>query len=558
MMKMKVADYLVQRLIEYNVTDTFGIPGGVLLDFLYAMEKRTEIDAHLCYHEQAAGFAACGYAQVNHSLGVAYATRGPGFTNLITSIADAYSDSLPVLFITSHANSIAGNGQRFVHEQELDSVAMVKNITKYAKAVDNLSDVQKEIELAINCALSGRKGPVMLDIASSLWQKEINLDYEGCNATKEINLDKAYVIEIFKIINSAYRPILLVGDGVRQSRTKELLELLTAKLSIPIVSSRGGQDVCAGNRYYYGYIGSHGCRYSNMIFAKSDFVLVIGNRMGFPRQSESYQKTLKDKIIYRIDIDDAELKISVNNCTNICVDIKDFVQEACGIEYAVKGFEDWIQVCDVVKESLKRYDVNTTTSELESVINVLPKEVVCVCDVGNNEFWFSRAYENSNKENRVLYSKSYGALGCAIGKAIGAYYRTRKPVLCVVGDQGLQMNVQELQTVAQNNLPITILIVNNRASAMIQDHELQKFDFPLHVTNETGYVSLKLENIARAYGIEYKLLKNDFVKMKESPLLCELLVEEQQNLVPNLPRGKKMHEMSPFIDAMEFDMLEML
>ena len=156
---MTVAEFIVNKIVEYGVTDVFGIPGGVVLDFLYTIDGRDGINAHLSYNEQAAAYEACGYAQCNHSLGVAYATRGPGVTNLITGIADAYSDSIPVVFITAHADKVVENLTRFDKDQELNIVDMVKNITKYAVAIDDIETVQFEIDQALKLAMEGRKGP---------------------------------------------------------------------------------------------------------------------------------------------------------------------------------------------------------------------------------------------------------------------------------------------------------------------------------------------------------------------------------------------------------------
>ena len=168
---MTVAEYLVNEIIKYDVTDIFGIPGGVILDFLYAAEKR--LSAHLSYHEQAAGFEALGYAQVNYKLGVAYVTRGPGFTNIITAIADAYSDSVPILIITAHEAKITNRRLRFEYEQEIDVSLIVDSICKKVTVIDELEQAIETIPNLLMVAMDGRKGPVILDMCAILWNKEI-------------------------------------------------------------------------------------------------------------------------------------------------------------------------------------------------------------------------------------------------------------------------------------------------------------------------------------------------------------------------------------------------
>lgn len=170
---MNVAEYLVKKLKNNGVNHAFGIPGGVIIDFLYALDKEDGIYPHLSYHEQCSAFEANGYSQAEHGLACAYATRGPGFTNLVTGIADAYADSLPVVFITAHAGNASQNKQRFEQEQEMNTVDIVKNITKYAAVVENEYEAEKIINKAFQAALSGRKGPVLLDFCSSIWKKKL-------------------------------------------------------------------------------------------------------------------------------------------------------------------------------------------------------------------------------------------------------------------------------------------------------------------------------------------------------------------------------------------------
>ena len=234
---MTVAEFIVNKIVEYGVTDVFGIPGGVVLDFLYTIDGRDGINAHLSYNEQAAAYEACGYAQCNHSLGVAYATRGPGVTNLITGIADAYSDSIPVVFITAHADKVVENLTRFDKDQELNIVDMVKNITKYAVAIDDIETVQFEIDQALKLAMEGRKGPVLLDISSKLWNKEL-VDHNFSESNKKIieleNNDKI-ILEIANEIKAANRPLMLIGDGIQQTGTQRYIKEFSEKTNMPIV-----------------------------------------------------------------------------------------------------------------------------------------------------------------------------------------------------------------------------------------------------------------------------------------------------------------------------------
>lgn len=553
---MTVSEYLVDFLISKGVTDIFGMPGGVVLDFLYALDGRKEINAHLSYHEQGAAFAACGYAQYHHSLGVAYATRGPGFTNLITGIADAYSDSIPVMLITAHSRTVVKKSMRFEQDQELDAVSMISNITKYATVIEEVESVCIEINRAYNAAMSGRKGPVLLDFSTDLWNRELGDDFEKYVEEQNVGVYNSDVKSIIEIIETSLRPILLLGDGVRQAGTIDEVVKLSKKLNVPVVSSRCAQDVGAGCDNYYGYIGSHGIRYSNFIFAKADMVLALGNRMSFPVNSKSFQKVLVNKKIIRIDIDKDEFKREIPNSVTFEGDLRQLLPQLNAVDYKQKDISDWLNICTYLKSKLLEFDTNEAVEMVKSVLSVSNSKKVIVSDVGNNEFWTSRGYELAGAKNRILYSKSFGALGCSLGKAIGAYYASKLPIVCIVGDQGLQLNVQELQLISQEELPIVIILLNNNSSGMIRDRENQKYHGHfVHTTKTTGYGTPNFELVAKSYGIVYYRISNESEQKIEQvlrrvtkPVLIEIVLNEELTLTPNLPKGNPMQVLTPELE----------
>lgn len=533
---MKVVEYLIYKLHEFGVRDVFGVPGGVILDFLYEIENYERIESHLSYNEQAASLEACGYAQVEHGLGVAYATKGPGVTNLITGIAEAYSDSLPVLFVTAHDGKKKFSCLRFENEQDLDTVKMVAAITKYAAYVDDVYEAMKQIDIAINTALTGRKGPVFLDFSADIWQLEI---IEGGCDGEEKKTDFLYNYDkVLQDIALAERPIILVGDGIRQANAVDELSYFCNNTKIPIISSRGSQDVISDNSRYFGYIGSHGIRYANCIFAMADYVLVLGNRMAFPLHSITYKSAIANKKIVRVDIDDTELG-RTDFCEPVKTDIKLFLAKLNSFNRLVNK-TTWIEQCNGLRSILSFVDNNGVSSELQAIFRSLEGDYTIVCDIGNNEFWASYAYENSEINNRILYSKSFGTLGCGLPKAIGVYYRTKQPVVCVVGDQGFQFNLQELQVIRKFNLPIAIIVVNNAASGMIRDRQVRKYGKVFHTTEESGYFALDLRKVAELYDIQYaKSVSSKW------PIIYELNQLEDEGLSPYIPMGNVMYDMLP-------------
>lgn len=546
---MKVCDYVVDYLARKGVTDVYGIPGGVVLDLLYAFKRDCRITPHLSFHEQGAAFEACGYSQVEHKLGVAYATRGPGFTNLITGIADAYADSIPVLFLTAHSGTSVGHEQRFEKDQEMDTVSMVKHITKYAKAIDNVEEVKEALDIAVYTALNGRKGPVLLDFSAALWNKENQGVY--VETKKPASICDASVCEIKEALEKAQRPIFLVGDGVRQAGAVKQFEALCAKINIPVLSSRCGQDVGAVAKHYYGYVGSHGVRYGNFIFAKADLVIALGNRLSFPVNSKSFSKALENKKIFRVELDDREIKREIKNTYSVLCEISDFLRALDSAVIKKRDFSDWICVCDKLKSELMSEDLNEAIQRITKIFRNISETTTICCDVGNNEFWVSRAYVEAKIKNRILYSKSFGSLGCGIPKAIGAAHATGNSVLCIIGDQGFQLNMQELQMIVQEKIPVRIVIVNNRSSGMIRSKQKSKYDGDfIHTTNDSGYSLPDIEAIAKAYGIEYTESADVY------PSIAEIIIDEDIDLFPNLPAGNECQDMFPLIDRQKYEILQ--
>lgn len=556
---MQVAEYIVDELIKYGVTDTFGIPGGVILRFLAAMERRKpELIPHLNYHEQMAGFSACGYAQASGKLGVAYATRGPGITNMITSMAEAYQESLPVLFITAHGNR-SNHGMRFENNQELDIINMVSGITKFASNVETVEDVEYLFHKTCDLALEGRKGPVLLDFSSSLWNKEIN-----CSDTKheeeEIN---DFSIEALKAISEEIKcskqPVILIGDGIRHAIEKHQLYELAEKIRIPVLSSRGAQDLLSGSPYYFGYLGSHGTRYSNFILSKADLIIAIGNRLAFPVDSASFAPIVKKARMIRLDIDENEFERKIQGAETYKVNSQTFLNKLLEIDFSIDVNTDWIDICNRLREELNELDCTEPVLKLASLISKEESETAFVCDVGNNEFWFARAFEKIKNRGTVLYSKSYGTLGAALGRAIGVYYAIRKPVICILGDQGFQYNLQEIQYIVQWRLPIKVVVLNNSISGMITDHEKKMLgDNLIHVNSDTGYLVPDFQKIISGYGLKYTKDELEVVSCKDGSIFYEIVIDPVTGLSPNLPKGNACQDMEPLIERDKYDYLNQL
>jgi len=564
---MNVADYLVDVLIEKNVTDVFGIPGGVVLEFLYAMRRRnSEISAHLSFHEQCSVFSAFGYARATKGLGVAYATKGPGITNMVTGVADAYCDSIPVIIITGHSDIAPINGMRVAADQEIDTIGMFSGITKYCKRVDNVKDVRYEIERACFEAMNGRKGPVLLDIHSKVLSKQIEVSklrrFE-VKKQKKISLSIAKKTIVTEILNSK-RPLFLIGDGLRGSPAISQLGQIAEQNNIPILSTRFSQDLLPKSTKHFGYIGSKGLRYSNFILSKSDLIITLGNRMSFPVNSESWEIVFNKTRILRVDIDKAELTRKIPGSTSFAIDFNQLLSELEGVNMPYDNDDTWLKTCSIIKEELLMEDCGYPITAISEVLKSIPADQTIVSDVGNHEYWLCRAYAYAGCSNSAIYSKSFGAMASSIGKAIGVYYGTGKPVTCFVGDQGLQMNIQELQYVASHQLPITIVLLNNYSSGMIRSREKQRYgeDF-IHTTLESGYSVPDFCIIAEGYGIKSHTVDQfNFIKicsiLSKPPYtrMLEIRVDPSIQMIPDTPQGNPFQKMSPELDDNKFMLLD--
>lgn len=556
---MKVADWIVDYLIRQGCTDSFGIPGAVILDLLYAMDRRKpEFVPHLVYHEQGGAFAASGYAQASGKMGVAYGTRGPGFTNMVTGIADSYYDSLPVLFLTAHTASQLNPQMRILNNQEMDTVAVVKNITKYAARIDSLDELMKEVERACGEAISGRKGPVFLDILSSLFNQEINSQDNNINSLEKsvvkTSKDDLEIVanHIKECISKSQRPIFLIGNGIRDKNLIDNMRKLVEKTQIPVLSSRTAQDAFSFSPMYYGHIGSHATRYSNFILSKADLIISLGNRMAFPINSKSFRPIVEKTHILRIDIDDTEFQREIPGSENFRIDLHDLLPYLTGQQIGYNGHKEWLQVCDKLRKFLNIYDKNEIVDGIMNIMKRMDSQLCFVCDVGNNGFWVTNAYAYTGKSNKILYSGSFGTLGSAIPKSIGAYYATKHPVICFTGDQGLQMNSQELEFIGKEKLPISIVVLNNFSSGMIKEREDRRFNSKyVHTTITSGYSIPKLKKLAEAYQIEYLNYNNDKIAAAiqvTEPCIIEFNFSETVDLFPYLPIGDACQDLYPNIN----------
>lgn len=564
---MTVAEYIAAFLREKGVTDVFGIPGGAVLDLVYAFDRTEGLSVHLSYHEQCAAFAAGGYAQCGEIPGAVFATKGPGIMNTITAVADAYYDSSAVLVFTGHGSGREKSPVRMMDNQEIDLEPLFGTITKAYISVDELGAVRKDVERACETAVSGRRGPVVVDIRTDLFPKEMPPDGGAGHVPPpaEGDVDDA-VRTIARALAASERPVILAGEGVSLSGTERALAAFAEREHIPVLTSRYAEDLMPRSGAYYGYIGTHAVRSANFILSKADLIVGLGNRMAFPVRSASFRPLVENTKVIRVDVDPCEFAREVPNAVNIRVDLRALLPALAEAELPAKDRSGWLAVCDRTRDALADCDTAGPVALISDVLKHVKAEYVITSDVGNNEMWLSRAYIAAGIGNRIIYSRSFGALGCSLAKAIGAFYATKSPVVCVCGDQGFQLNLQELQAIAVDALPIVIVLLNNRSSGMIREHEELRFGKRhLLTTEDSGYAPVNARKIADAYGIAYRSynemtgaeIKACFEGVR-GPLLLEVGFDAGFDVTPTLKKGEPCQKLFPYIDESLYNELDSL
>lgn len=568
---MKVSDYIVSYLINKGVKDVFGYPGGMVTHLMDSFEKRkNKINMHLNYHEQAAAFSACAYAQCLGTPGVAYATSGPGATNLITGICNAYFDSIPTIFITGQVNTFEMRNDLKIRQlgfQETDIVSMVKSITKYAVCIKNSNDIKYYLDKAFYTAMEGRKGPVLLDIPMDVQRSNINppelYDFQIAKIEKKniYNIDN-FKKNIYEQLKKSKRPCLLIGNGIKQNNLENMINDISKKLKMPIVSSMIGFDIIKNEKVNYGFIGAYGHRYANFIISKCDLLITLGTRLDI-RQVGANRKNFATKAkIIRIEIDENESEYKIDDEEIFKLDIQEALLALKQIseKITMSNYCKWIEICNEIKSKLKDIDTKNYNLYIEKISKQIEDGVQITTDVGQNQVWVAQSFKVKPNQ-RVLFSGGHGAMGYSLPASIGAYYATKNNVVCFCGDGGFQMNIQELQVIVRDKLPIKIIVINNNSLGMIRHFQEMYFDKRYTQTVEAnGYTTPDFCAISNAYGIKNKKIVNiddiNNINFNDGiPELIEIFLDEDTYVYPKLRYGNSNEDQEPLLDRKMYNYL---
>lgn len=559
---MKLSDYVVDFLIKKGIRHGFGYPGGSVTNFLDSVNKRSdELKCHVVYHEQAAAFAACGYADVTGGPGLCYATGGPGCTNLLTGIGHAFYDSIPVIALTGNSNTYERKGDLSIRQrgfQENDNVAVMKPLTKYSVCVDNPVNIRFELEKAYYYATSGRRGPVHIDLPMDIQRANVNPDtLHGYTPEEHSVYDNIDLIKqkIQLLLDNAKRPCFILGNGIKTAGLQSYFIALVDKLKIPCVTSMIAFDVLGNNGFNYGFLGAYGTRCANFIAAKSDLIISLGSRLDIRQVGAKREKFAPDSKIVRFDNDSGELEYKVHEDEiSVCMELSDVLNVFQSIK--TNNLNAWISTCNKIREKLKGLDNSLPTQYVNAFSKLIPEGAIVSCDVGQNQVWVPQSFELKTNQ-QVLFSGGMGAMGHALPAIIGAFYGKRNSsLICFCGDGGLQMNIQELQYIVRERLPVKIIVFNNYALGMIRHFQEMYFNKVYYQTTKSGgYDSPDFVRIAAGYGIKGVVVNSlgDVTKLKsvlsnDEPCLIEVCIKEDTYVIPKLEFGKPNQDQEPLIN----------
>lgn len=578
---MKGSDFVARYLEARGVTHTFELVGGMIAHLLHSLSQITDIKIVSCHHEQAAGFAAEGFARISGIPGVALATSGPGATNLLTAIGSCYYDSTPAVFITGQVNTYelkCNTGVRQLGFQETDIAAMAKPICKLAVQAQKATDLPSLLKAAYDLSLEGRQGPCLVDIPMNVQAEDIAEDEaESClqeaRQNKIVALTRCsdhqrianWVEDLCAAIATSERPLLLLGGGAASAPNRGAARQISRSLGIPVVVSLMAVDVLSGSDpQRVGFIGSYGNRWANTILAEADLLVVIGSRLDIRQTGSHIESFCKGKQIWQLDIDQHEIGLRIKVDRSVVGSIVALAKELRAHLDSRREPLGYPSAWDQRIQNLAtQFPAESEYTAAEDEINPIlllqsldslakSKPTNYVTDVGQHQMWCAQSLK-LRQDDRFLTSGGMGAMGFGLPAAIGAALaRPDAATILISGDGSFQLNIQELETIKRNNLDVKIVLFNNSCHGMVRQFQESYFDGHLQST-ALGYSAPDFARVATAYGIQSAVLKhasksNSAIgRMQEQPgpYLLEVVLPQFSKVYPKLAYGRDFGEMEP-------------
>lgn len=570
-MEIKGAELFVKALKEEGVNTLFAYPGGQAMDLFDALYDQNDIEVVLPRHEQALVHAADGYARSTGKVGVCMVTSGPGATNLVTGIATANFDSVPLVCFTGQVPTNLIGNDAF---QEVDIVGITRSICKYSITVRKREDLARIIKEAFFIARSGKPGPVVIDLPKDIQKAYGSSDYpDSVNIRSYKPNQGVHIVQIKKamdILLNSKKPVFLIGGGVNISHANNEMTKLAEITGVPVITTIMGKGAVPTNHpLYVGNIGIHGNYASNMAVNECDVLFSIGTRFN-DRITGKISEFAKNATIVHIDVDSASISRNIEVDIPIVADAKLAIEKL--LEYAAKVDDN--QWLDKVMKWKKDFPINMNTSKgltaekIIKKINNMFDNFIMATDVGQHQLWTTQYIELDNNK-QILTSGGLGTMGYGFPAAIGAKLgNPQKDVICITGDGGMQMNIQEMATAVAYELPLIICIFNNSYLGNVRQWQEMFYNKRYSSTclkfrkscnkncnNKTKccppYIPdfIKLAQSYEAYGIRVED-ENDIEaafleakKNKNAPTIIEFIIEPEANVLPIIPPGKPLNEM---------------
>jgi acetolactate synthase-1/2/3 large subunit len=565
---MKVSDYIAAFIHKQGINVVFEMAGGMITHLLDSIAKYDDIKIVSMHHEQAASFAADAYGRVTGRPGVALATSGPGATNLLTGIGSCYFDSSPAVFITGQVNLHEQKGNLKVRQlgfQETDIASMAEPITKAVYRIIDASEIEETFKKAFLLSLSGRPGPVLIDIPMNIQRADINFDsIEYIQKGTQSPGPKHIYEGIYSQIKASSKPIVLAGGGIRASGAWQQFSQFIETSQLPVITSLLGIDILPRtDENSVGFLGAYGNRWANLAIGESDLILVLGSRLDI-RQTGADTGFFNSKKIIHVDCEIGELNNRIKNCEVLHEDLLSFFN---GMLAYLQDVDVRIN-CSAWKERISELKRTwPDTNELPMIEGINPNVFMhklsrnaenvfaWIADVGNHQMWAAQSLELSSGQ-RFITSGGMGAMGFALPAAIGASLSSQKTVIVIAGDGGFQLNIQELQTIYRNNIPVKMVVINNNNLGMIRQFQDSYFESRYQSTF-WGYSAPDFEKVSKAYGIDACTIRLDeeveaAVKWflndenEPQPKMLQVIVDSYANAYPKIAFGKPLTEMEPF------------
>jgi acetolactate synthase-1/2/3 large subunit len=563
---LRASDWIAKFLASQNVEAVYEVAGGMIVNLIDALHRDGQVRIVACHHEQAAGFAAEGHARMNGVPGVAMGTSGPGAINLLTALGSCHFDSTPAVFITGQVNRHERKLDRPIRQlgfQETDVAAMAAPIAKAAWRIETIEELPTRLEDAFALARSGRPGPVLVDIPLDLQMADVTAplpDGPVPIGPSHDPLTAGAAAAAIGDLAAAERPLILAGGGLRAGRAVAAFREMVDALGVPVVNSLMGVDVLPFDHpLRVGMIGTYGNRWANIALSKCDALLVLGSRLDIRQTGADTEAFIAGGKIHHVDVDPGEINNRVGGVEAL---VQDLAPALADIAVAASASEpgdhgEWMAEIAALRERWP------DTGELPGIEGTNPNQVIhqlahpsasaYVADVGQHQMWAAQSVELQG-EQRFLTSGGMGAMGSGLPLAVGAAIESGVPVVSINGDGGIQLNIQELQTLARNQLPVKVVVLNNGAHGMVRQFQ-ESYLEGRYQSTVWGYSAPDFVAVAAAYGIPGRQVtapdevEGAIAEMwaHEGPYMLEVAIEMEANAYPKIAFGYPISEMEPFV-----------